>query len=128
MHAGRLTSECTEPVLTITPPPVLRALRGLAGFVRALKVKYQDIEVGLDFEPEPGLADNGDLESDLQDLLEVVGTAAKAADACVALLRGPLQQRVGLRQVDRHRRSALGGLELHLVRFGHASGCIENLE
>ena len=30
-----------------------RALRGLAGFVGALKVKYQDIEVGLDFDSEP---------------------------------------------------------------------------
>ncbi len=39
-----------------------RALKGLAGFAKALKVKYQDIEVGLDFDPEPGLADNGDLE------------------------------------------------------------------
>jgi hypothetical protein len=68
-----------------------RALRGLAGFVRALKFKYRDIEVGLDFEPEPGLADNGDLESDLQDLLEVVGTAAKAAEACVALFVDELQ-------------------------------------
>ena len=68
-----------------------RALRGLAGFVRALKVKYQDIEVGLDFEPEPGLADNGDLESDLQDLLEVVGRAAQAAGACVALFVDELQ-------------------------------------
>ncbi len=67
------------------------ALRGLAGFVRALKVKYQDIEVGLDFEPEPGLADNGDLESDLQDLFEVVGRAAKAAGACVALFVDELQ-------------------------------------
>lgn len=38
-----------------------RALRGLAGFAKALKVKYQDIEVGLDFDPEPGLADNGEL-------------------------------------------------------------------
>lgn len=38
-----------------------RALRGLAGFAGALKVKYQDIEVGLDPDPEPGLADNGDL-------------------------------------------------------------------
>ena len=46
-----------------------RALRGLSGFARALKVKYQDIEVSLDLDPEPGLADNGDLESDLQDLL-----------------------------------------------------------
>ncbi|HEY8212057.1 MAG TPA: hypothetical protein VIG99_31460 [Myxococcaceae bacterium] len=39
-----------------------RALRGLAGFAKALKVTYNDIEVGFDFEPEPGLADNGDLE------------------------------------------------------------------
>ena len=54
-----------------------RALRGLAGFVGALKVKYQDIEVGLDLKPEPGLADNGDLENDLQALFEVVGSAAK---------------------------------------------------
>ncbi len=34
-----------------------RALRGLAGFAKSLKLKYQDIEVGFDFEPEPGLAD-----------------------------------------------------------------------
>ena len=40
-----------------------RGLRALAGFATALKVKYQDIEVVLDFEPEPGLADNGDLET-----------------------------------------------------------------
>ena len=31
-----------------------RGLRALAGFASALKVKYQDIEVGLDLEPEPG--------------------------------------------------------------------------
>ena len=62
-----------------------RALRGLAGFARALKVKYHDVEVALDFDPEPGLADNGDLETDLQDLLEVVGDAARAAESCVAL-------------------------------------------
>ncbi len=68
-----------------------RALRGLAGFVGALKVKYQDIEVGLDFEPEPGLADNGDLEIDLQELFEVVGAAAKADATCVALFVDELQ-------------------------------------
>ena len=54
-----------------------RALRGLAGFAKALKFKYDDIEVGFDFDPEPGLADNGDLESDLQDLLEAAGAAAR---------------------------------------------------
>src|SRR5262249_30938723 len=46
-----------------------RGLKALAGFARALKLKYQDIEVGLDFDPEPGLADNGDLEQDLPVLL-----------------------------------------------------------
>src|SRR6266478_9085926 len=54
-----------------------RGLKALAGFASALKVKYEDIEVGLDFEPEPGLADNGDLEHDLQDLLEAAGRAAQ---------------------------------------------------
>lgn len=68
-----------------------RGLRALAGFVGALKVTYSDIEVGLDFDPEPGLADNGDLESDLQDLLEAVGAAAKAGDTCVALFIDELQ-------------------------------------
>ncbi len=50
-----------------------RALRALAGFATALKVKYDDIEVGSTSSPSPGLADNGDLEHDLQDLLEAVG-------------------------------------------------------
>ena len=68
-----------------------RALRGLAGFAGALKVTYQDIEVGLDFDPEPGLADNGDLEIDLQELFEVIGAAAKADETCVALLVDELQ-------------------------------------
>jgi hypothetical protein len=68
-----------------------RALQGLAGFASALKVKYSDIEVGLDFEPEPGLADNGDLELDLQALLEAVGQAAKAAGTAVVLFIDELQ-------------------------------------
>ena len=68
-----------------------RALRGLAGFATALKVKYQDIEVGLDFEPEPGLADSGDLEADMQDLFEAVGAAARADRTCVALFVDEIQ-------------------------------------
>jgi hypothetical protein len=68
-----------------------RALRGLAGFVKALKFKYRDIEVGLDFDPEPGLADNGDLENDLQALLEAVGAAAAKAGTALALFADELQ-------------------------------------
>jgi hypothetical protein len=66
-----------------------RALRGLAGFANALKVKFHDIEVGLDL--EPGLADNGDLEMDLSALLEVVARAAKAADTAIAIFVDELQ-------------------------------------
>ena len=68
-----------------------RALRALAGFVGALKIRYQDIEVALDLDPEPGLADNGDLETDLQALLETVGAAAQAERTCVALFMDELQ-------------------------------------
>jgi len=68
-----------------------RALRGLVGFAKALKVKYQDIEVGMDYEPEPGLADNGDLELDLQALLEASGQAAKEAETALALFIDELQ-------------------------------------
>lgn len=68
-----------------------RALRGLAGFAKALKVKYQDIEVGVDFDPEPGLADNGDLEHDLQALLEVVGETAQKAGTALILFIDELQ-------------------------------------
>lgn len=68
-----------------------RALRALAGFAKGLKVKYQDIEVGIDFDPEPGLADNGDLEHDLQVLLEAAGQAAKAAGTPLVLFIDELQ-------------------------------------
>lgn len=68
-----------------------RALRALAGFASALKVKYEDIEVGFDFPPEPGLADNGDLEHDLQALFEVTGNAAKRAKTALALFVDEMQ-------------------------------------
>jgi hypothetical protein len=68
-----------------------RALRALAGFATALKFKYADIEVGIDLEPEPGLADNGDLEHDLQALLEAAGRAAQAAGTALVMFVDELQ-------------------------------------
>jgi len=68
-----------------------RSLRALAGFAKSLKVKYEDIEVGFDFDPEPGLADNGDLEHDLQALLETAGAAAKEAGTALAIFADELQ-------------------------------------
>ncbi len=68
-----------------------RGLRALAGFATSLKVKFHDIEVGLDFDPEPGLADNGDLEHDLQALLEAAAQAADEAETALVLFVDELQ-------------------------------------
>lgn len=68
-----------------------RALRGLAGFAKALKLKFADIELGFDFDPEPGLADNGDLEHDLQALLEVAGLAAQQGETALVIFIDELQ-------------------------------------
>ncbi len=68
-----------------------RGLRALAGFASALKATYADIQVGLDFKPEPGLADNGDLEHDLQALLEAAGEAARKAETALTLFVDELQ-------------------------------------
>lgn len=69
----------------------IRGLRALAGFAKKLKITYSDIEVGFDYDPEPGLADNGDLEHDLQALMEQVGLAAKAAGTAIAIFIDELQ-------------------------------------
>jgi hypothetical protein len=68
-----------------------RALQALAGFAKGLKLKYNDIEVGFDFDPEPGLADNGDLEGDLTALLESVGRAAQSGGTAFVLFIDELQ-------------------------------------
>lgn len=68
-----------------------RALRALAGFAKGLKLKYADLEVGIDFDPEPGLADNGDLEHDLQALMEAAGAAAKEAGTALVIFIDEMQ-------------------------------------
>lgn len=68
-----------------------RALRGLAGFAKAFSLRYRDLELGLGYEPEPGLADNGDLDQDLTALLVAVAEAAKAAGSALAVFIDELQ-------------------------------------
>ena len=68
-----------------------KALVALASFVGAMKVKYRDIEVTLDFEPHKGIADSGDLETDLADLLVKVGEAVLERRTAVVLFIDELQ-------------------------------------
>jgi len=69
----------------------VRGLMAIAGMARGLKVKFSDIEVALDYAPEAGLADDGDLESDLTAVLEQVGLAAREAGTAVVLFLDELQ-------------------------------------
>ena len=68
-----------------------KALVALASFVGAMKIKYRDIEVTLDYEPRKGIADSGDLETDLADLLARVGEAALERGTAVVLFVDELQ-------------------------------------
>ena len=67
-----------------------RALRALAGFAK-LKVTYGDVAFGIDLEPEAGLADSGDLDTDLGELLVAVGEAAKDRATALVLFVDELQ-------------------------------------
>ena len=68
-----------------------KALKALGGFVGAMKMKYEDIEFGVDLGSDPGVADSGDLEYDLIDLFVEVGRAAKEKHPAVVFFIDELQ-------------------------------------
>jgi hypothetical protein len=73
-----------------TGAKIRRALSALAGFAKP-RVSYEGFEVALDFEVEPGLADSGDLESDLADLIRAAGEAAQEHGTAIVLAIDELQ-------------------------------------
>ena len=68
-----------------------RALRALGGFVRAMKLSFGDVSFNLDLERDPGVADSGDLDSDLSALLQTAGEAARAQQTALVLFIDELQ-------------------------------------
>ena len=66
-----------------------RGLSGLRNFASIFKIEVAGVEVGV--EPEPGLADSGDLQYDLPALFEMIGRAAQAADRGWILLIDEVQ-------------------------------------
>ena len=68
-----------------------RGLRALKGFLGNINIKIGDFEVGLSVDPERGLADSGNLEFDLPDLIVAIGEAAKDGETPVVLLVDELQ-------------------------------------
>ena len=68
-----------------------KAMKALAGFIKALRIKYHDIEIGLDAQGEVGLADSGELSNDLNELFESLGNAAKEHKTALVLYIDELQ-------------------------------------
>ena len=68
-----------------------RALRALGGFVGAMKLGFGDVTFNVDLEGDPGIADSGDLDSDLSSLLQTVGEAARAQQTALVLFIDELQ-------------------------------------
>jgi len=68
-----------------------RAYTALGGFVGALKLKYNDIEMSVELPTESGLADSGDLEHDLMALMIAVGEAAMESGTAAVLFIDEIQ-------------------------------------
>jgi AAA ATPase domain len=68
-----------------------RGLRVLKSFFDGLKLKYRDIEIGIDVDPEHGIADSGSLEADLAEVFVAVGEAAADRHTAVALIIDEMQ-------------------------------------
>lgn len=56
-----------------------------------MKVKFGDVEFGVDLGTEPGVADTGDLEHDLADLLATVAVASREKNTALVLFLDELQ-------------------------------------
>jgi len=70
---------------------VKRGLMTLRSFANTVKVSIGDVEVGLNIAPQKGVADSGDLDTDMSDLFEAVGQAAKARGLAIAIVIDELQ-------------------------------------
>ncbi|MET7243004.1 ATP-binding protein [Methylobacterium sp. EM32] len=68
-----------------------KSLAILKNFANALKLEIGEIEFGLDFATEAGIADSGDLANDLPELLTVLGQAAADKKTAIAILIDEIQ-------------------------------------
>lgn len=66
-----------------------KGLRGLRSFASMFKIEVAGL--GVEVEPELGIADSGDLQHDLPDLFEIIGQAAQSAGKGWALLIDEVQ-------------------------------------
>ena len=70
---------------------VKRGFRVLKSFLNGIKLKFHDVEISLDIDPEKGSADSGDIEADIPVLLESIAEAALDKKTAIAIIIDELQ-------------------------------------
>ena len=68
---------------------VYTASRAVKSFIKAIKLEYEGVALSVD--PEIGVADSGDFETDFSELMVIVGEAAKAAGKPITILIDEVQ-------------------------------------
>ena len=71
---------------------VKRGLRVLKSFVSTVKIKYNDVELSVDIDKEPGTADSGNLAVDMTDVFLAVGEAAKECGSSIVIFIDEIQK------------------------------------
>lgn len=66
-------------------------MRVLQSFMSRIKLKYGELELNLDVAPETGVADSGDLETDLPELIMSVASAAQSRGVAAVLIIDEMQ-------------------------------------
>lgn len=74
-----------------TREKVKSALRTFQSFLSVIKIKHGDLELSISAAKEPGVADTGDIENDLPDLIEAVADAAADCQSAVCLIFDEMQ-------------------------------------
>ena len=69
----------------------LRVLQSFIGSVSSVSARVVSVEISLDIDPEPGIADSGILNRDLADIFIAVGEAAKDRNLSIVILLDEIQ-------------------------------------
>lgn len=70
---------------------VKQGFKVLKSFLKTIRIKVGGFEMDLNADPEKGVADSGDLETDLADLFIAFGEAAKDRETAVAIIIDEIQ-------------------------------------
>ncbi len=68
-----------------------RGLQALRNFAMTYKLSFANVEIGIDLDAAPGVAESGDLACDLSDVFTLIGTAARKSGKAWVLLIDEVQ-------------------------------------